>query len=102
MSLDVVPTTNVNSSGLKAMVIDISNYPDPDPDPGTRVLRGLGPGTGYFILANTRPTLVSTYVRQVLARVKTDFGVASLLETPVKQPPQVNEHNLFLFLPVFA
>ena len=41
---------------------------------------------------------VSTYVRQVLAWVKTFFGVGSLLETPVKQPPQVNEHNLFLFI----
>ena len=40
---------------------------------------------------------VSTYVRQVLAWVKTFFGVGSLVETPVKQPPQVNEHNLFLF-----
>ena len=38
--------------------MDSPKYLDPDPDPGTRVLRGLRPGTGYFILANTRPTLI--------------------------------------------
>ena len=30
--------------------------------------------------------------------VKTFFGVGSSLEILVKQPPQVNEHNLFLLL----
>ena len=44
-------------------------------------------------------TYIRIRTRTIGAKVKTFFGVGSPLKTFLKQPPQVNEHNLFLFIP---